>query len=510
MKRILHISLALFLILAAPALAQDGQDHGHDHSTTPDGHGDAHAHDAETPSVAVTQWTESMELFMEHPVLLTGHSARFIIHLTILDGFQPVREGSVSLLFRGPTGASHRVFASELLRDGIFTPSVSLPRAGAYEFELSYSGPGATSTFHIQDFVVYADADAIPGETAAETADEIAFLKEQQWKIPFATSPATEREIKSAGWAIGEVLPSPTAYAEIVAPVDGVIQAGDAGDLALPGSYVTRGEVVARIAPPLQGDGWASSQLALAQAERNFERAERLREKDAISTREYEEAQNEYLARKAGHQRLAGSGNDGILSLTAPINGQVIDWQVRPGQRLQAGDKLMAIADPSAVWLKVNVYENDYRRLGTPVGAYVHSGGEVEGWAIPESDMRVLTTGGALDPVTRTIPVLIEVTNTAGRLTIHETTPVELYASEGAMATAVPRSAVYEDEGLDVVFVQSSGESFAKRVVEVGPRHAGWVSILAGIQPGERVVTRGGYHVKLASTSAEIGHGHAH
>jgi len=510
MNRILHITLALLMILAAPAMAENEQDHGHDHGPTADATGDEHAHGADTPSVAVTQWTDSMELFMEHPVLVADHSGRFIIHLTILDGFQPVRDGSVSLIFRGPGGFSHRVFAGELLREGIFAPTVSLPYPGVYEFELAYDGPSTKSTFHIQDFVVYSSVDAVPVETEAEAADEIGFLKEQQWKVPFSTSPAAIREIKSAAWAIGEVLPSPMAFVEIVAPVDGIIQVGDAGDLALPGSHVSRGDVVARIVPPLQGNGWAASQLALAQAERNFERAERLREKDAISTREYEEAQNEYLARKAGHQRLAGSGSDGILSLTAPIDGQIIDWQVRPGQRLQAGDKLMAIADPSVVWLKVNVYENDYRSLGTPVGAYVHNGGENNGWNIPESEMRVLTTGGALDPVTRTIPVLIEVTNTAGRLTIHESTPVELYASEGATSTAVPRSAVYEDDGMTVVFVQTSGESFAKRVVKVGPHHAGWVSILEGIQPGEHVVIRGGYHVKLASTSAEIGHGHAH
>ena len=124
--------------------------------------------------------------------------------------------------------------------------------------------------------------------------------------------------------------------------------------------------------------------------------------------------------------------------------------------------------------------------------------------------MRVLTTGGALDPATRTIPVLIEVTNSSGHLLVNESSPVELYASEGDSAVAVPRTAVYEDNGLDVVFVQVGGESFEKRQVVLGPHHAGWVSIVEGLLPGERVVTLGGYHVKLASTSAEIGHGHAH
>ena len=246
----------------------------------------------------------------------------------------------------------------------------------------------------------------------------------------------------------------------------------------------------------------------MAQAKRNYERAQRLREQDAISAREFEEAENAYLARKAGYERLDGSGDGGVLNLTAPIDGQVIDWQVKPGQRLRAGDRLMAIADPAVVWLRVNVYESDFRGLGTPVGAWVNSGGE--GWVVPPEAMKVLTTGGALDPVTRTVPILLEVTNADGRLTINESTPVELYTGDGSLATAVPRSAIFEDEGMDVVFVQAGGESFAKRVVQVGPTYGDWVSILAGVKPGERVVVRGGYHVKLAATTAEIGHGHAH
>ena len=503
--------LALILIMAAAASvrAQTEQDHGHSHAPGSDPHSTSRP-PVETPDVAVTLWTDSMELFMEYPVLLTNMPGRFIIHLTVLDGFQPVREGSVTLKFTWPDGSSNQVVADELLREGIFTPTIQLPQPGAYGLELTYAGPKATSSFSIDIFVVYPSVDDIAAEEDAGPDDEIGFLKEQQWKIPFATAEAETREIKRSAWAIGEVMPAPTAYVEIVAPVQGVLQASDSSALALPGSFVKRGDVVARIVPPLQGDGWASSEIALAQAERNYERALRLREKEAISDREFEETQNEYRTLKAGHERLAGSGDNGILTLIAPIDGQIIDWQVRPGQRLEAGDKLMAVADPSVVWLKINVYETDFRNLGIPVGAFVGSGGDGGGWAIPEAEMRVLTTGGALDPVTRTIPILLEVNNSSGRLTINESTPVELYASDGESATAVPRAAVYEDEGRAIVFVQAGGESFEKRTVVLGPHHAHWVSILDGVLPGERVVTRGGYHVKLASTSADIGHGHAH
>ena len=170
----------------------------------------------------------------------------------------------------------------------------------------------------------------------------------------------------------------------------------------------------------------------------------------------------------------------------------------------------MAVVDPSVVWLKVSVYENDFRIMGRPVGALINADDGGGGWLLQDDDMRVLTTGGALDAATRTIPVLLEVANESGRLTINELTPIELFTSEGDSGIVVPRTAVYDDDGIDMVFVQTGGESFEKRLVVLGPYYSEWVSILEGIRLGERIVSQGGYHVKLASTSAEIGHGHAH
>ncbi len=501
--RIMRISAALLMILAYSAFAGGGQDHG---DSAHDDHDDAE----NKPSVAVTQWTNQMELFMEYPVLVENEPGRFIIHLTILDGFQPVRAGSVKLVFVSTDGKTHEIEDLQVLREGIFAPSVDLPQPGPYEFVLTYDGPEVREVFHIDDFVVYSAAGAIPADADEGITDEISFLKEQQWKIPFATAVAEVREVKRAVWAIGEVLPSPSAYAEIIAPVDGIVQIGAQGNLALPGSAVRRGDVLVTITPPAQGDGWVASRLAFEQAKRDYERAQRLKDLDAISEREFELIRNEFQARKARFKSIADGGNVDALTLTAPISGKIIEWNVRPGQLVRSGDKLMAVVDPSVVWLKVNVYENDFRTLGRPVGAFINANDGTGGWSLTENDMRLLTTGGALDPATRTIPVLLEVDNQSGRLTINESTPVELYSSEGNSAIAVPKTAVYPDDGIDVVFVQTGGESFEKRHVTLGPHHEGWVSILDGLRPGERVVSRGGYHVKLASTSAEIGHGHAH
>jgi cobalt-zinc-cadmium efflux system membrane fusion protein len=50
-----------------------------------------------------------------------------------------------------------------------------------------------------------------------------------------------------------------------------------------------------------------------------------------------------------------------------------------------------------------------------------------------------------------------------------------------------------------------------RRVVRLGVRDGASVEVLSGVAPGEWVVSRGAYSVKLASTATEsIGHGHAH
>ena len=76
---------------------------------------------------------------------------------------------------------------------------------------------------------------------------------------------------------------------------------------------------------------------------------------------------------------------------------------------------------------------------------------------------------------------------------------------------AVPEDAVIDDGGRPVVFVQAAGESFARRPVRLGARAAGYVQVLEGVRPAERVVTRGAYLIRLAALSPQIpAHGHVH
>ena len=76
---------------------------------------------------------------------------------------------------------------------------------------------------------------------------------------------------------------------------------------------------------------------------------------------------------------------------------------------------------------------------------------------------------------------------------------------------AVPKTALTEEQGVHFVYVKVDDEGYMKREVKVGQSDGERVEIIAGLTPGENVVTDGAIHVKIASAKAAIpAHNHNH
>ncbi len=475
----------------------------HDHTSQP-------TNTEETPTVSVTQWTDRMELFMEYPVLLKSTLGEFVIHLTFLDDFKPVRKGMVRLIFRHQSGQTFQVEQQHLLREGIFNPIVELHLAGNYEFRLEYEGLNLSESFQIKNFVVYESVQDIQAVPESNNED-ITFLKEQQWKIDFSTEPAHIKTIRTSIQAVGEVIPRQSSYAEITSPVEGFLHVEDNKAMVIPGRSVKSGQLLATLSPPLDSsNSWTDRKLAYEYAKTEYDRAQRLKDKNAISNREFDKIKNNYFIRNSGYKAFSQSGNSDLFRFCAPISGIVMEVAVLPGQKVAAGQKLMTIVDPTTVWLKVYMFEMDYYRMNTPEGATITIPGLKSPIIVEGDKFRLLSMGNMLDSDSRTIPILLEIANQDHLLKIGQTVQVDIYTSDVASSLCVPESAIFDDDAHHVVFTQEGGESFKRKVVETGSLYKGRVAILSGLKEGERVVTRGGYLVKLASTSAVIGHPHAH
>ena len=121
------------------------------------------------------------------------------------------------------------------------------------------------------------------------------------------------------------------------------------------------------------------------------------------------------------------------------------------------------------------------------------------------------TDGASSNAATRAVPLVYEAANPDGRLRVGLARSVLVETGRADDALAVPESALVDEEGRPVAFVQLSGETFEKRDLKLGIRDAGFAQVLDGLRAGERVVTKGAYAVRLASVSTSLpAHGHSH
>jgi len=124
---------------------------------------------------------------------------------------------------------------------------------------------------------------------------------------------------------------------------------------------------------------------------------------------------------------------------------------------------------------------------------------------------RLVAVGRLVDSATRTVPVTYETDNRDHRLAVNQTVFLRLLLRPAAKTPVVPEAAVIDDAGRPVVFVQKGGETFVRRPVKLGVHTSGLVQALEGINPGDRVVTKGAYLIRLSTMSSAVpAHGHVH
>jgi multidrug efflux pump subunit AcrA (membrane-fusion protein) len=118
---------------------------------------------------------------------------------------------------------------------------------------------------------------------------------------------------------------------------------------------------------------------------------------------------------------------------------------------------------------------------------------------------RTVTQGAGMLPVFVGCP-------TAGNQPIPGTfADVVMRHGEGRQALVIPESALLERYGTYEVAVQTGGEQFTLRPIQLGERGAGEVEVLSGLDAGDLVVTDGAYTVRMISMKGSTpAHGHTH
>lgn len=309
-----------------------------------------------------------------------------------------------------------------------------------------------------------------------------------------------------------------------------------------PGSYVSKGRVIASISNPdlivmQQQLQQVNGQIRMAELE--VTRAQQLYKGNAAPLKKFQQAQTDLAtlrSQRSGLQKQLGSigapqGYSSALAVRAPISGTVSKVIAQIGSNVDMATPIAEIVSNSALHLDIYVYEKDLGKVQP--GQTIHF--TLTNSPGKEYDAKITSIGTAFEGESKTVPVHAQVVGDRTGL-IDGMSVTAVISLDNQTAASVPTDAIVNDKGQDFIFIMQddknkedhgnvpdSGEKsnkkeseekevrFEKIPVAKGVTDLGYTQItpLKPIQGNAKVVVKNAFFILAKmNNKGEEGHGH--
>ena len=298
-----------------------------------------------------------------------------------------------------------------------------------------------------------------------------------------------------------------------------------------PGSYVSKGKVIATISNPdlivmQQQLQQVNGQIRMAELE--VTRAQQLYKGNAAPLKKFQQAQTDLAtlrSQRSGLQKQLGSigaaqGYSSSLAVRAPISGTVSKVIAQIGSNVDMASPIAEIVSNAALHLDIYVYEKDLGKVQP--GQTIHF--TLTNSPGKEYDAKITSIGTAFEGESKTVPVRAQVFGDRAGL-IDGMNVTAVISLDNQTAASVPTEAIVNDKGQDFIFIMQNKDdkegdnkktveekeiSFEKIPVAKGVTDLGYTQItpLKPMPPNAKIVTKNAFFIlaKL-NNKGEEGHG---
>ena len=360
---------------------------------------------------------------------------------------------------------------------------------------------------HAQEAKADAHAGHDHGHEHGSNPDEIILAPEKAKAAGVASMEIQPKAFRQVIKASGEVQSAQGNESTIVANVSGVVSFQRS---VTEGMQVGKGTALMSIsASNLQdGDPAERARIAYESAKADFDRASRLVESQIVSQKEFNAIKEKYESAKLAYEALSKNQTKNGVSVTSPMGGYIKNLLVKEGDYVAVGQPLATVTQNNRLFLRADVSERYYKYLNGITSANFKTPYDNQVYELEALNGKLLSYGKSAGSFY--VPVTFSFDNKGD---IMPGSFVEIYLLSKPMENtiALPIEALTEEQGLYFIYIQKCAESYRKQEVKLGASNGKEVEILSGVNPGDKVVVKGAYHVKLASASNALpAHSHEH
>ncbi|EGK01597.1 efflux RND transporter periplasmic adaptor subunit [Dysgonomonas gadei] len=353
------------------------------------------------------------------------------------------------------------------------------------------------------------ECDHDHGKEEQSHGDEILFTPEQAKQAGLEVLNVKPDRFHQVIKTSGQILSAQGDEVTVSATSSGIVSFNKAS--LNEGAAVKGGESLVSISSKnlVDGDPSIKAKTAYDIAQREYQRAESLIGDKLISQKEYNEIKLNYENAKVSYQAIGQRSTARGISISSPINGFVKSKLVTEGQYVDVGQLLMTVTQNRKLQLRADVSERYYKDLGSITSANFKTSYDNTVYRLSDLNGRIVSYGRSTNSQEYYLPANFEFDN-VGQVVSGSYVEVYLLGQPRENVLAIPVSSLTEEQGVYFVYLQTHPDAYKKQEVRIGTNDGSLVEILSGLKAGDKVVSKGAYHIKLASASAAIPHAHEH
>jgi RND family efflux transporter MFP subunit len=262
--------------------------------------------------------------------------------------------------------------------------------------------------------------------------------------------------------------------------------------LAEEGQWVQKGAVLARLDDTNARLALQRAELAAQGAHRDADRGDQLGKQGFLSAKENDDLE---MKKKSADVDLEQRRHDlADMRIVAPFSGRVTDRLVHLGETVMPGKECFRLVDVEPMLARLYFPERELARVKIGQTAVL----EVDANPGHEFPAKVSLVNPVVDRTNGTFKVTLEVRDPQNLLRPGVFARAKVRTGEFADAVLLPRRATLNEDGEDFVFV-AHRDTVARVSVKIGAVTGDVAQILAGLAPGDSVVSVGQGGLKQGS-----------